>query len=75
MSDFIISDLDSLRERLFKMTDKELREYGRSANTRCRPENRRTEPLSPFEMLMPEIRAEWQRRHPDRPRRKMPLFT
>jgi hypothetical protein len=61
------ADLAVLRERLAKMTDNELNAYARTALAKCRSEGNRTEPLSPFEMLVGEIEVEWScRRRPKR---------
>jgi hypothetical protein len=65
MSDLPSSpDLGALRLRLSLMSDTALRAYGRSLVAQCRPEKRRTPPLSEFEILLTEIQVESRRRHP-----------
>jgi len=46
MTQFLAADLIALRQRLAKMSDNELREWGRFTDKKCRPETRRSEPLS-----------------------------
>jgi hypothetical protein len=67
------STLAALRLRLREMSDADLKAYGRSTRMLCRPEAMREPPLLSCEILLEETHAEWRRRHPDRPRRKIPL--
>ncbi len=56
-------DLESLRARLRKMDDEELRRYGRAAKSMCSPEaNMRKPPRQTFIIQLEEARAEWDRR-------------
>jgi hypothetical protein len=65
MADTLVNtDLGALRLRLSKITDTALRAYGRSLIGQCRPEKRRTPPMSELELLLTEIQDEWRRRHP-----------
>jgi hypothetical protein len=57
-------DLGALRLRLSGMTDTALRAYGSSLIGQCRPEKRRTPPMSELELLLTEIQDERRRRHP-----------
>jgi hypothetical protein len=58
-------DLDQLRDQLAKMTDVELRSFGKSAAYMCSPEaNLGTEPRPVFVLQLEEARAEWRRRRP-----------
>jgi hypothetical protein len=59
-------DLDRLRTRLAKMTDVELKRFGRSAAYMCTPQaNLGAEPRPAFVLQRDEARAEWRRRHPN----------
>jgi len=60
-----------LRARLRKMTDNELRRFGRAARNVCSPEANRGEP--PREELviqLEEARAEWKRRFEPSPKHR-----
>jgi hypothetical protein len=58
-------DLEMLRERLRKMTDKQLLEYGRACRYMCRPEANLGKPPQESSVIhLREARAEWERRHP-----------
>jgi hypothetical protein len=68
MSDLSIAiqtdiDLEELRARLGKMTDAELRRFGRAARFMCSPGASLGEPpREAFVVQMEEARAEWKRR-------------
>ena len=54
-------DCDALR----KMSDEELREFGKAARYMVSPgANIRKPPLPTFVLQLEEARAEWRRRHP-----------
>jgi hypothetical protein len=53
-------DLDQLRERLRKMTDEQLLQFGKAARFMCRDKS----PRQAFVIQLEEARAEWPRRHP-----------
>jgi hypothetical protein len=55
-------DLERIRARLRKMTDRELREYGRAAAHMADPRKNRN-PNPSFQVQLDEARAEWKRRH------------
>jgi hypothetical protein len=58
-------DIAKLRERLRKMTDAQLLEFGRAARQLCGPEaNFGKPPREVFVTQLKEARAEWRRRHP-----------
>jgi hypothetical protein len=58
-------DLLELRERLRKMTDKELRRFGEAARHMCSPKaNHGDPPRQVFVIQLEEARGEWKRRHP-----------
>jgi hypothetical protein len=56
--------IEQIRERIRKMSDAELRKYGRAAqNSSDREKN--SGPRNPlFQVQLDEARAEWRRRHP-----------
>jgi hypothetical protein len=57
-------DIEKLRERLRKMTDEELREFGKAARYMVSPTaNMGKPPLPAFVLQLEEARAEWRRRH------------
>jgi hypothetical protein len=57
-------DLDTLRTRLRKMSDEELREFGKAARYMVSPKaNMGKAPLLAFVLQLEEARAEWRRRH------------
>ena len=63
-------DVNQLRERLQKMTDNELREFGRAAAHIVSPKaNMGQPPREAFVVQLAEARAEWARRHPIKPTR------
>jgi hypothetical protein len=56
-------DIEKLRERLRKMSDKELREFGEAAKYMVSPRaNMGKPPLLAFALQLEEARAEWRRR-------------
>jgi len=58
-------DIEQLRARLAKMTDIELRQFGRAAGYMTRPRaNLGKPPLQVYVVQLEEARAEWRRRHP-----------
>jgi hypothetical protein len=58
-------DVDALRTRLRKMSDEELREFGKAAKYMVSAKaNIGKPPLPDFVPQLEEARAEWRRRHP-----------
>jgi hypothetical protein len=55
-------DIERIRARIHKMTDRELREYGRAARDLSDPRKNR-KPNPSFQIQLDEARAEWRRRH------------
>jgi hypothetical protein len=56
-------DLDELRDRFRRMTDEQLREFGKAARYMCTPKaNLGRPPREPFVIQLREARAEWRRR-------------
>ena len=55
-------NVEQIRDRIRKMTDQELREYGRSAASMADPRKNRN-PNPSFQVQLDEARAEWKRRH------------
>jgi hypothetical protein len=61
-------DRDALRTRLRKMSDEELRQFGKAARYMVLPQaNMGKAPLATFVLQLEEARAEWRRRHPHPP--------
>jgi hypothetical protein len=61
----IPTDRNEVRERLRRMTDEQLREFGRACVYMCsRRANLGKPPLEPFVIQLEEARAEYRRRHP-----------
>jgi hypothetical protein len=59
------TDLEQLRARLRKMTDSELRHFGRAARFMCSPSaNLGKPPREAFVVQLREAREEYRRRHP-----------
>jgi len=57
-------DVDGLRTRLRKMSDEELRKFGKAARYMVAPTaNMGKPPLPTFVLQLKEARAEWRRRH------------
>ena len=60
----IPEDIEQIRERIRKMSDAELRKYGRAARDLADPK-KNFGPRNPaFTIQLDEARAEWRRRHP-----------
>ncbi len=57
-------DIERIRERLRKMSDLELREYGRAARDLADPKKNFRPPNAAFQIQLDEARAEWRSRHP-----------
>jgi hypothetical protein len=57
--------IDKLRARLREMTDRELREFGEAARSKCRDKS----PSKVFVTQLEEATAEWRRRHPPKKKR------
>ena len=56
--------IEQIRERIRKMSDAELRKYGRAAQDSSDPK-KNFGPRNPaFKIQLEEARAEWRRRHP-----------
>jgi hypothetical protein len=64
MIQFEPDSIEQIRERLRKMTDKELREYGRASAHMADPRKNHGKPNPSFQVQLDEARAEWRRRHP-----------
>ena len=61
-------NVDELRTRLRKMSDEELRKFGRAAAHMVSPKaNMGQPPRETFVIQLAEARAEWARRHPKKP--------
>ena len=59
-------DLEALRTRLRRMSDKALLRFGKSARYMCSPEaNLGKEPRKAFVIQLREAVKEWRRRQPD----------
>jgi hypothetical protein len=56
--------IEQIRERLRKMSDLELRQYGRAARDLANPKKNFGPPNPLFQIQLDEARAEWHRRHP-----------
>jgi hypothetical protein len=58
-------DVEGLRARLRKMSDEELRKFGKAARYMISPTaNMGKAPLTTFVLQLVEAHAEWRRRHP-----------
>ncbi len=57
-------DIEQIRERISKMSDAELRKYGRAARDLADPRKNHGKPNPAFAIQLAEARAEWRRRHP-----------
>jgi hypothetical protein len=62
-------DIAQIRERIRKMSDLELRKYGRAARDLADPKKNFGPPNPSFQIQLDEARAEWRRRHPAKPGR------
>ena len=60
----IPEDTEQIRERIRKMSDAELRKYGRAAMDLSDPKKNLGKPNEAFKIRLDEARAEWRRRHP-----------
>jgi hypothetical protein len=60
----ILTNSEDLRERLRKMSDHELRKFGRAARSMANPKKSFGPPNPAFQIQLDEARAEWRRRHP-----------
>jgi hypothetical protein len=56
--------VERIRERQRKMSDRELREYGRASAYMADPRKNHGKPNPAFQVQLDEARAEWRRRHP-----------
>ena len=57
-------DLEAIRARIRKMSDTELRKYGRAASDLADPKKNFGPSNPSFKIQLDEARAEWRRRHP-----------
>jgi hypothetical protein len=57
--------IEQIRERIRKMSDLELRQYGRAARDLSDPKKSFGPPNPAFKIQLDEARAEWKRRHPN----------
>jgi hypothetical protein len=57
-------DVERIRASLRKMSDHELRKFGRSARDMADPKKKFGAPNPAFQIQLDEARAEWRRRHP-----------
>jgi hypothetical protein len=60
----IPEDIEQIRERIRKMSDLELRQYGRAARDLADPKKNFEKPNPAFQVQLDGTRAEWRRRHP-----------
>jgi hypothetical protein len=69
-------NIEQIRERLCKMSDLELRQYGRAARDLSEAKKNFGPPNPAFAIQLAEARSEWRRRYPaksDRAARKLRL--
>jgi hypothetical protein len=64
--------IEQIRDRIGKMSDAELRKYGRAARNLSDPKKTFGPPNPAFQVQLDEVRAEWRRRHPTGPGRRNP---
>jgi hypothetical protein len=57
-------DVERIRARLRKMSDIELRKFGRSPSVRADPKKNFGTTNPAFQIQLDEARGEWRRRHP-----------
>ena len=57
-------DIEQIRERLRKMSDHELRKFGRCASVMADPKKNFGTPNPAFQIQLDEVRAEWRRCYP-----------
>jgi hypothetical protein len=68
-------DVEELRRRLRKMSDEELREFGKAARYMVSPTANMGKPPQPaFVLQLEEARAEWRNRHPEKSAKKQNSF-
>jgi hypothetical protein len=60
-------NIEQIRARLRKMSDHELRKFGRAASDMADPKKNFGTPNPAFAVQLGEARAEWKRRHPKPP--------
>jgi hypothetical protein len=60
-------NIEQIRARLRKMSDHELRKFGRAASDMADPKKNFGTPNPAFAVQLAEARAEWKRRHPKPP--------
>jgi hypothetical protein len=60
--------IEQIRARIRKMSDLELRKYGRAARDLADPKKNYGPPNPSFQIQLDEAGAEWRRRHPARSR-------
>jgi hypothetical protein len=60
-------DIERIRARIRKMTDLELRKYGRAAADMTNPKKNYGKPNPSFQIQLDEARAEWKGRHAKQP--------
>ena len=56
--------IEQIRERIGKMSDAELRKYGRAAQELSDPKKNFGPQILTSQVQLDEARAEWRRRHP-----------
>jgi hypothetical protein len=64
--------IEQIRERIRKMSDAELRKYGRAARNLSDPKKTFGLRNPAFQVQLDEARAEWRRRHPAASGRRSP---
>jgi hypothetical protein len=64
--------IEQIRSRIHKMSDAELRKYGRAARNLSDPKKTFGPPNPAFQVQSDEARAEWRRRHPAAAGRRSP---
>ncbi len=57
-------NVEQIRARIRKMSDLELRQYGRAARNMADPRKNFGSPNPSFQIHLDEARVEWRRRHP-----------
>ena len=57
-------NIEQLRTRLRKMSDHELRKFGRATSDMANPRRNFGAPNPAFQIQLDEASAEWRRRHP-----------
>jgi hypothetical protein len=64
--------IEQIRERIRKMSDAELRKFGRAAQDSSDPKKNFGTRNPAFKIQLDEARAEWRRRHPAAAGRRSP---